>query len=80
VVFESVTVVVFKSAFRLKMHKNNIYIFYFFKIIFYISILKRSENIKKFILSKKQNSIFHEIPFGTQFQIVPWCHCCKKLW
>ena len=46
-----VTVTV-QSVSRLEMHQNNIF-FHFYKIIFDISTLKRSENIKKITLSKK---------------------------
>jgi hypothetical protein len=44
-VFGSVAAVAFQSAFCLEMHRNNGF-FYFLKIIFDISISKRSENIK----------------------------------
>jgi hypothetical protein len=44
-------VVAVQSIFRLEMYQNNI--FYFLKIIFDISISKKSKNIKKLILSKK---------------------------
>jgi hypothetical protein len=40
------------------MHQNEVFLF--FKIIFDISTSKRSENIKKIILSKKQFQNFWE--------------------
>jgi hypothetical protein len=39
-VFGSMVAVAFQSAFHSKTHQNNIYIFYFLKIIFDISTLK----------------------------------------
>jgi len=44
-VFEIVVVVAVQSNFHLKIYQNKI--FYFLKIIFDISTLKRYENIKK---------------------------------
>jgi hypothetical protein len=41
-----------QSISRSEMHQNNVF-FLFYKIIFDISILKRSENIEKITLSKK---------------------------
>jgi hypothetical protein len=46
-------VVTVQSIFFLEMHQN--IFFYFLKIIFDISILKRSKNINFFILNKKIN-------------------------
>ena len=45
--FEIVVAAAVQSAFRLKMHQNDV--FYFKKIIFEISTSKRSENIKKLL-------------------------------
>jgi hypothetical protein len=45
-VFGSVVAGAFQITFRAKMHANNV--FYFFKIIFDISILKRSKTYKSY--------------------------------
>jgi hypothetical protein len=64
--FGSVVAVAFQNSFLLENISKQ-YIFYFLKkFIFDFNISKRSKNIKKIILSKK-NSIFIETPFGTQF-------------
>jgi hypothetical protein len=64
-VYEIVTAV--QNAFRLEMNQNkNIY---FLKIIFDINTSKRSENIKKFILNKKNQNLkehdLHRVPKHT---------------
>jgi len=51
-VFEIVVAVAIQIVFRLEMHQNKF--FYFLKIIFDISTSKRSEKIKKIILSEKK--------------------------
>jgi len=54
--FESVVAVVFQSVFHSEMHQNEVF-FYFLKIIFEISISKRSKTYKKidFLAKKKIN-------------------------
>jgi hypothetical protein len=59
-------VVVFQSIFHAEIYQNNIF-FYFFKIIFKISALKRFKTLKKLIFSKKK-LIFLEIRVGPRFQ------------
>jgi len=44
--FGSVVAVAFQSAFHAEMHQNDVF-FYFFKIIFEISVSKRSKTYKK---------------------------------
>ena len=60
-VFESKVAVAFQNIFCFQMHQNNIYFFNFLKIIFDSSISKRSKNIKKLILNKKNSNFdnFH---------------------
>jgi hypothetical protein len=58
------------------MHQNEVFLF--FKIIFDISTSKRSENIKKIILSKKQFQNFwerrlHCIPKHSLHQLTSFC-------
>jgi hypothetical protein len=63
--------IVFQNVFYLKMHQNNIFI-YFLKIIFDINISKWSENTKNISIWSKKNkkfSNFFKNVFETQKQI-----------
>jgi hypothetical protein len=51
-----VVAVAFQSVFHVEMHQNDVF-FLFLKIIFEISVSKRSKTYKKLIFSKK-NLIF----------------------
>ena len=59
-------VVAFQSVFYLEMHQNNF--FYFFKIIFYISASKWSENTKTILIWSKKKLIFFKSAFEIQRQ------------
>jgi hypothetical protein len=48
VLFRSMVAVAFQSDFRVEMHQNNVFFFYFLKIIFKISASKLSKTQKKF--------------------------------
>ena len=68
-----VVAVAFESVFHLEMYQNNIYFFYFFKIIFDISVSKWFENTKNILIwskeKNKKNLIFFKNIFKTQKQI-----------
>jgi hypothetical protein len=71
--FEIVVAGAVQSIFYLEIYQNDIF-FYFLKIIFKISISKRSKNIKK-------NLNFLQIRVRLYFQIVPPAHAktCSSL-
>jgi hypothetical protein len=66
-VFGSVVAVAFQITFRAEIHANDF--FYFLKIIFDISTLKRSKKYKPhLILAKKKKSKFNETQLQAQCQ------------
>jgi len=68
-VFGSVVAGAFQIAFRAEMHANDF--FYFFKIIFDISISKRSKKYKPHLILTKKKSNLHETQVQTQYQTFP---------
>jgi hypothetical protein len=68
-VFEIVVAVAIQIVFHLEIHQNKF--FYFLKIIFDISISKRSEKIKKKIILSKKKLNFVGTRFAPRSQTLP---------
>jgi hypothetical protein len=67
-VFGSVVVVIFQIAFRAEIHVNDF--FYFLKIIFDVSISKRSKKYKPHSILAKKKLKFDEKQVEPQSQIL----------
>lgn len=76
--------VAFQSVFRLKMYQSNVF-FSFFKIHFWHQHIKKIQEHKKKLFSKKKISKFHEtlgapLPqTGTEIYITPWYRCFNNI-